>query len=384
MNVKCHPRRPLTPFYLVYGQHAVMPTDVALAPLLSVSRDQLTYAKELVFRLAKAREIFSVVTEELKHKRKEYYDLSRKFQSFKVRDYVLVKRPPRLNKGNNELALKWLPKWDGPYQITEQVKDSDNSKLQHAYTGKRLDHTNVNKLIHVEPWALDSQQHIQDNHSADQDIQTPEPDQNITRIPTAEPQYSVGDFVVFEQPGSDNLIDDDFRNMITDLFNWLVALPNQQAETSEACKYLYSCNQDYKELLTSLGRIRRVLYYTASIELVVEQATGGKNFVRTVGTDRTPLFNLDRLGGKYAIGQISFIPNDDDEYEILIYDRKSKNSSWDKPLKPVILEGQEQVRIVSPNFIKCKILLENNKLTRESIETLDRLQLLLVYSSFTV
>ena len=125
------------------------------------------------------------------------------------------------------------------------------------------------------------------------------------------------------------------------------------------------------------------MYYTTSTKLVVEQATGGKNFVCTVGTDHTPLFNLDRLGGKYAIRQISFIPNDD-VYEILIYDRKSKNSSWDKPLKPVILEGQTQVCIVSPNFSKRKILLANNKLIRESIETLDCLQLLLVYSSFTV
>ena len=139
-----------------------------------------------------------------------------------------------------------------------------------------------------------------------------------------------------------------------------------------------------KKLLKSLGGIRKVLHYTDSIELVVEQATGGRNFVRTVGTERTPLFNLDHLGGKYAIRQMSFIPNDDDLYEIVTYNRKSKNSSWDKPLKPVMLEGQKQVRIVSPNFIKCKILLANTKLTRESIETLDRLQLLLVYSSFRV
>ena len=29
-------------------------------------------------------------------------------------DHVLVKRPPRLNKSNNELAIKLLLKWDGP------------------------------------------------------------------------------------------------------------------------------------------------------------------------------------------------------------------------------------------------------------------------------
>ena len=96
----------LTPFYLVYGRNAVMPNDVAYAPFFSLPRDQLTYAQELTMRLSKARDIFSSVTKELKQRRKEYYDLGRKVQTFQIGDYVLVKRPPRLNKGNNE--IKWL------------------------------------------------------------------------------------------------------------------------------------------------------------------------------------------------------------------------------------------------------------------------------------
>ena len=77
----------LTPFFLVYGRHAIMPNDAAQAPLLTLPRDQLTYAQELLSRFARAREIFSSVIKEVKTKRKEYYDFSRKFQTFLVNDY---------------------------------------------------------------------------------------------------------------------------------------------------------------------------------------------------------------------------------------------------------------------------------------------------------
>ena len=172
--------------------------------------------------------------------------------------------------------------------------------------------------------------------------------------------------------------------MIRILFDWLYSLPGKQASTSEACKQLYNQNADYKKILKSIGGIRKLLYYTASIEFVIEQATGGNNFLRIVGNGNAPLFNLDRLGGKYAVGQVSFIPSDDDAYEILLYDRKSKKSSWDKPLQPVIIEGQKQIRIVPPDLIKCKISLQNNKISREGIATLESLQLLLVYFSIEI
>ena len=65
----------------MYGRHAVMPNDVALAPLISLPHDQLTYAQDLILRLTKAHEVFSTITKELKQKRREYYDLTRKFQA---------------------------------------------------------------------------------------------------------------------------------------------------------------------------------------------------------------------------------------------------------------------------------------------------------------
>ena len=147
---------------------------------------------------------------------------------------------------------------------------------------------------------------------------------------------------MFEQAGIDNLIDDDVRTMIRFLFDWLYTLTGKQASTSEAYKHLYNQNADYKKILKSIGGIRKLLYYTASIEFVIEQATGGNNFLCIVGNDNAPLLNLDCLGGKYAIGQVSFIPSHDDAYEVLLYDCKSKKSSWDKPLKPLVIEDRNR------------------------------------------
>ena len=121
-----------------------------------------------------------------------------------------------------------------------------------------------------------------------------------------------------------------------------------------------------------------------SIEFVIEQTTGANNFLLIVGNGNAPLFNLDRLGGKYAVGQVSFIPSDDDAYEVLLYDRKSKKSSWDKPLQPVFIKGQKEIGIIPPDLIKCNTSLQNNKISHEGIATLKSLQLLLVYFSIKI
>ena len=109
-------------------------------------------------------------------------------------------------------------KWDGPYRIVEQVKDSDNYRLEHACTGKQLDPTNVDKLIRVEPWALDNQNEIPASSIPDQENLLQAVDFTPAPRINAQPDFSEGDFVVFEQAGSDHLIDDDVRDMITVFF----------------------------------------------------------------------------------------------------------------------------------------------------------------------
>ena len=186
-----------------------MPNDAAQPPLLTLPHDQLMYAQELLARLTRAHEIFSSITKEVKTKRKEYYDLSRKFQTFQVNEYVLVKCPSRLSKGHNDLALKWLPKWDEPYRIIEKVKDSDNYRLVHAHTGKQLGPRNVDKLIRVKPWAIDNHNNAPNMDNDDQPDQSQQPDPTLGPSNDTETDFSVGDSVVFEQQGSDILINDD-------------------------------------------------------------------------------------------------------------------------------------------------------------------------------
>ena len=55
------------------------------------------------------------------------------------------------------------------------------------------------------------------------------------------------------------------------------------------------------------------------------------------------------------MGKLWFVPNDNDAYEILLYDRKSKKSSWNKCLFPIIIDGQRQIPIIPANLIIAKI-----------------------------
>ena len=54
---------------------------------------------------------------------------------------------------------------------------------------------------------------------------------------TIQPEISKGDFVIFEQAGSDYLIDDEIRTLIITLFHWIYSSLGKQASTSEACNY---------------------------------------------------------------------------------------------------------------------------------------------------
>ena len=62
----------------------------------------------------------------------------------------------------------------------------------------------------------------------------------------------------------------------------------------------------------SIVGILKLLYHTASIKFTLEQVTGGNNFIPIVGNNNLPLFSLDLSGGKYANGEILFVPNDND------------------------------------------------------------------------
>ena len=51
----------LTPFFLIFGREPFMPTDVMLAPVVTMAQNQKTYDKDLTARLFQAREYMAAI-----------------------------------------------------------------------------------------------------------------------------------------------------------------------------------------------------------------------------------------------------------------------------------------------------------------------------------
>jgi hypothetical protein len=359
----------LTPFFLIFGREPVLPTDVMLSPVVVVPQNQETYAQELITRLSKAHGYMAAITQELRQKQKEYYDLGRKSITFDVGDLVVVRRPQK--SGQSGIAAKWLPRWSGPYRIVERMPNDDNYRLEHVETGKLLDPTNVDKLIKVEPWAAEqpnSEESIPNNG------EDTSPENPLSR---SDEQYENGTFIVYEKLG--DILDDDVKLMIEELFDWLKVQNNHKSSTGEACKHLYAKNPQYKKILQSIGGIRQLLIHTPSILFEMPNATGGNNALKLLDASQPLKYHLDRLGGRYGIGRVTHYYEDEDVYELELWDRKSKKTKWNKPLRPVKLEEEFATELVQSKRILCSIELDDKfKIGKTAEKQLEDLQLLLV------
>jgi transposase InsO family protein len=359
----------LTPFFLIFGREPVLPTDVMLSPVVVVPQNQETYAQELITRLSKAHGYMAAITQELRQKQKEYYDLGRKSIKFDVGDLVVVRRPQK--SGQSGIAAKWLPRWSGPYRIVERMPNDDNYRLEHVETGKLLDPTNVDKLIKVEPWAAEqpnSEESIPNNG------EDTSPENPLSR---SDEQYENGTFIVYEKLG--DILDDDVKLMIEELFDWLKVQNNHKSSTGEACKHLYAKNPQYKKILQSIGGIRQLLIHTPSILFEMPNATGGNNALKLLDASQPLKYHLDRLGGRYGIGRVTHYYEDEDVYELELWDRKSKKTKWNKPLRPVKLEEEFATELVQSKRILCSIELDDKfKIGKTAEKQLEDLQLLLV------
>jgi hypothetical protein len=57
--------------------------------------------------------------------------------------------------------------------------------------------------------------------------------------------------------------------------------------------------------------------------------------------------HLDRLGGRYGIGRIVSYYEDEDVYDIQLWDRKSKKTKWNKALRPDKVEDEPATKLVT-------------------------------------
>ena len=106
-------------------------------------------------------------------------------------------------------------------------------------------------------------------------------------------------------------------------------------------------------------------------------ATGGNKYLKLLDATHSVKYHLDRLGGRYDIGKVINYYEDEDVYELELWDRKSKKAKWNKPLKPVKIDNEVATELVQPTRVLCRIELDDKyKLGKSAEKRLDDLQLL--------
>ena len=68
-----------------------------------------------------------------------------------------------------------------------------------------------------------------------------------------------------------------------------------------------------------------MLIHTPSIQFEMPDATGGNNCLKLLDATNSVKYHLDRLGGRYGIGKVINYYEDEDVYELELWDRK-----WNK------------------------------------------------------
>jgi hypothetical protein len=108
-----------TPFFLVYGSEAMLPTDVEYgSPRLKAYNEQNNDAtrEDALDQLEKARYVTLLHPARYQQSLRRYHDKLVRRRDLNVDDLVL--RRSQNNKGRHKLT----PPWEGPYIIAEVLK----------------------------------------------------------------------------------------------------------------------------------------------------------------------------------------------------------------------------------------------------------------------
>ena len=151
---------------------------------------------------------------------------------------------------------------------------------------------------------------------------------------------------------------------------------NNKPSTGEACKHLDAKNRAYKKIFQSIGGIRQLLIHTPSVQFEMPDATGGNNYLKLLDATHSVKYHWDRLGERYSVGKVINHHEDEDVYELELWDRKSK-TKWNTPLKPVKIDNEVATELVQPTRVLCRIDSDDKyKLGKTAKKRLEDLQLL--------
>jgi len=119
-NTTPHSATGYTPFELVYGHLAEIPTTLKKPPKPTYNNYE-DYTKKLKEKIRATNKVARENVREEKQKAKEYYDKSAKKTKFKIGDRVLI-YDETLRRGRSK---KLDAKWKGPYTIMEKRSDAN-------------------------------------------------------------------------------------------------------------------------------------------------------------------------------------------------------------------------------------------------------------------
>lgn len=112
-NTTVHTSTKYTPFELIFGTKANLPTSITKSPEFKYTYDD--YMDNLTLKLQKSHEIARKHILDSKEQSKKYYDKNCQNQNFKIGDKVfLLNEQSKLNR-----SRKLSPNYSGPYEITE-------------------------------------------------------------------------------------------------------------------------------------------------------------------------------------------------------------------------------------------------------------------------
>jgi len=121
-NTTPHTATVYTPFELIYGHRATLPTALSLPKPTYMYDD---YAEKLKRRLRATQQVAKSHISEAKIKAKIYADQDTNTKTFKIGDKVFL-QDETLRRGRSK---KLKAPWTGPYCVTEKLSDV-NYKIQ--------------------------------------------------------------------------------------------------------------------------------------------------------------------------------------------------------------------------------------------------------------
>ena len=122
-----------TPFVLVYGTKAVLPTEAGLLTITTLIAENVEENKRQLAKnldlLEEVRECAQIRRAAYQHKARAFYDKRAKLRHFIRGEWVMRRIPKVLQKG------KFSEQWDGPYEVNE-ILGKRTYKLINLSNGK--------------------------------------------------------------------------------------------------------------------------------------------------------------------------------------------------------------------------------------------------------